>query len=258
MKTKIFFAVLLFSIFLSVFCYGFIYIKNRGDRPKDQLRISPDGQKIGYFLDLNYFTDEEKNKEINFIDYDNYTALVIMNKDGSDKKEIYRGDYHTSYWEWLDNNDVIVYHDCGTECMTGLIIDANTGKRKVELFYGVDYQWSPSKKLVMVYHYSSTYGITVGDKFGNDIFNLRREKGKIYSKLIEETKGEWSPDNKKIALIIKKKNQEKLELLVFDVENNFKTIYRMDWENNFLNLSWRDNNTISYEVNNQLKEITVK
>lgn len=82
-------------------------------KPKTHLKISPNNQKLGYFLDLNLYIDRTKNKEVN-IDYDNHAALVVINKDGSDKKELYRGDYHTSHWEWLDDQTVRVYHSAGT------------------------------------------------------------------------------------------------------------------------------------------------
>lgn len=114
-------------------------------KPKTHLKISPDGQKLGYFLDLNYFIDKEKNKEINFIDYDNYTALMIMNKDGSDKKEIYRGDYHTSYWEWLDNQTTRVYRSAGTGVRIYRDININISEPFVAVEYLFPEFWTPVK-----------------------------------------------------------------------------------------------------------------
>lgn len=114
-------------------------------KPKTHLKISPDGQKLGYFLDLNYFIDKEKNKEINFIDYDNYTALMIMNKDGSDKKEIYRGDYHTSYWEWLDNQTVRVLRSAGTGVRIYRDININTSEPFIAKDHLSPEFWTPVK-----------------------------------------------------------------------------------------------------------------
>ncbi|MBU3965085.1 hypothetical protein KKG29_03095 [Patescibacteria group bacterium] len=229
-------------------------------KPKTQLKISPDGQKLGYFLDLNYFIDKEKNKEINFIDYDNYTALVITNKDGSDKKEIYRGDYHTSYWEWLDADEVVVYYNCGTECMIGFVIDANMGTKKAELLYGVGYQWSPDKKYVVAYHYVAVYyGITIGNKFGNETFTYKRTLPEIYSELTDKTEARFSPDSKKLALILKKENEKRLELLVFDLEKNLKIIYQRDLEDiAFANFHWIDNQKIIYQIGQEIKEVLIE
>lgn len=194
-------------------------------KPKTHLEMSPNGQKLGYFLELNSFIDKEKNKKIDSIDYDNYTALIIMNTDASEKKEIYKGDYHTSYWEWLDNNEVAVYYNCGSECMIGFVIDVDTGTEEAKLLYGVGHEWSPNKELVVAYHYSGGYGITVGDKYGNVLFEFRRPLPSVYSKLAaNETKATWSEDGKTLSLVIKKENEEKLEIIKFDVDNDFKII----------------------------------
>jgi len=193
---------------------------------KSHLKISPQNGMIGYFSFLNY----SKLKETTESDYDNETSLSVMTIDGKNHKEVYRGNYHTSDWEWLNEDEIVVYYGCGTECEVGFVIDAKTGKRKAQLQYGVGYEWSPDKKLVVAYNYSVEYGITVGNKKGNELYALRRGVPDFYSRLVDKTKAAWSPDGSKIALIIKKENQEALELVVFDVKKNFQTISQSDLE----------------------------
>jgi len=196
---------------------------------KSRLISSPTEKRLGYFQDIHKAgaeidkDDPEAAREY----WDNYTSLRMMNIDGSGKKEIYRGSYKTSNWEWLNDEEVVVYYNCGTECLVGFLIDANTGERKAELQYGVGHEWSPNKELVLVYNYSGGYGITIGDKKGNVVFSIKREPQKYYG-LVFSTEVEWAPDGSKIAVVIKKENLEEMELLVFDVEDNFKQIFQSD------------------------------
>ena len=157
-------------------------------------------------------------------------SLVVMDIPRRKFREVYKGSYHTSYWEWLNEDELVVYYGCGTECMVGFVVDVKTGRRKAQLQYGVGYEWSPDKKLVLAYNYSGEYGITVGNKKGKELFALRRDASDRYSKLVDKTKTAWSPDGSKIALIIKKENQEVLELMIVDVKKNFQTISRSDLE----------------------------
>lgn len=182
---------------------------------KSHLILSPDKKKLGFFQD--------NDREGEEIDYNNYTLLKMMNIDGSEVREIYRGGYKTSYWEWLNNTEVVVYYGCGTECMVGFVVDINTAERKAQLQYGVGHEWSPDKELVLAYNYSGNYGITVGDKKGNVVFSLKREHSP-YSDLVYKTKAIWSSDGNTISVVIKKENQEELERLVFDVKDDFKLV----------------------------------
>lgn len=215
--------------------------------PIDYLIFSPSKNKFGYFENLDIY---DKN-----VPYDKQLILHVVDQNTKDKKEIYHGSFRTSDWEWFSEKEILVGYNCGTECKVLYLIDIDSNKRHT-LQYGVGYQWSPNKELVFAYHYTAAYGITVGDKFGNETFNLRRDKN--FSELIWKTKAAWSPDSKKLALIIKKENQEKLELLVFDVENNFKTIYQKDLEaNDFNNLSWQNNQVVSYQIGDEIKKILI-
>lgn len=185
---------------------------------KSHLKISPDNSRLGYFVSLNCL-----NKF--FLDYENHTSLYIISIDGKSNKEIYKGNYHTSNWDWLNNEEVIVYYGCGTECMAGFVIDANTGEQKSQLQYGVNYTWSPDKKYALAYNYSGKYGITVGDKKGNILLSVRREPSDY--DLIGETEAIWSPDSAKLAVIIKKEGTGDMELLIFKAPD-FGQIFQTD------------------------------
>lgn len=191
---------------------------------KSSLEVAPDQRKLGYFRHL--YSKPIYQDEASY--YENYLALMIYDLITENEKEIYRGDYHTSYWKWLNNNEAVVYYNCGTECMIGFLIDAHTGAEKARLLYGVGYEWSPNKELVVAYHYSGGYGVTVGDKYGNVLFEFRRPLPSVYSKLATETEAIWSEDGKTLILTIKKENEEKLEIIKFDVDNNFQIISQDD------------------------------
>lgn len=125
--------------------------------------------------------------------------------------------------EWLNDKEFVVYRGCGTECQIAYIFDIEKNYKR-KLFYGVGYQWSPDKELVVAYHFSGGYGITVGDKYGNVLFEFRRPLPLTYSKLTDETEIMWSDDSKILILIIKKADEEELETIKFDVDNDFKVI----------------------------------
>ena len=205
---------------------------------KSHLKISSEKTKLGYFVNLNSLNSPDKET-----DYENHTALMIIDVNGQNKKEIYRGSYHTSNWEWLNENEVVVYYGCGTECMVGFVTDTNSGQRKAELQYGVGYEWSPNRELVVAYHYWN-YGITVGDKKGKELLSIFRHTTS-YRDLSGKTKSIWAPDSSKLALIIKKENKNQMELLVFDVTNNFKKILRRDVDNaDEYNLEWSEDSKL--------------
>lgn len=200
---------------------------------KSSLEISPDQKRIGYYRHLYSKPIYHDQKSY----YENYLAFMVYDLDTEKEREIFRGNYQLGDWEWIDSKEIVLYQSCGTECVGFWRIDIETGEKNPANF-GVNYQWSPDKKYVLAYHYTLC-GITVGDKFGNTIFNLRREKNKIFPKLAEKTQGFWSPDSKKLALIIKKENEEELEFLIFDVVNNFQIIYQNDFKNvDFNDFPW--------------------
>lgn len=199
----------------------------------DYLKFSPSNKKLGFYYESGNYLSSGRD-----------IALAIMDIDGKSIKKVYEGSFKTSYWEWLNNEEVVVYYGCGAECMVAYVIDVNSSERKAELQYGVNYKWSPNKELALAYNYSGKYGITVGDKKGKTIFFIRRNPTAPYD-LIYQTNTEWSPDNGKLALIIKKENQDRLELLVFNARDDFKQIFQADID--FLKdieLSWSNNNKI--------------
>jgi len=184
----------------------------------DYLKFSPLNNKLGFFYESG-----------NYLSAGRDIALAIMDIGGKSIKKVYEGSFKTSYWEWLNNEEVVVYYGCGTECIVAYVINVNSGEKKSELQYGVGHKWSPDKELVLAYNYSYRYGITIGDKIGNVLFSIKREPV-TYHGLIYKTKVAWSPDSSKIAVVIKKENQDQLELLVFDVQENFKQIFQSDVE----------------------------
>lgn len=217
---------------------------------KSLLKVAPDQEKIGYYKHL--YSKPIYQDEASY--YENYLALMVYDLIKGEEKEVFRGDYHFGDWEWISSREIVLYRGCGTECVGFWRVNIETGEKNA-VHYGVGYQWSPDKKYVLAYHYTF-YGITVGDKFGNEVFNLQREKDKIFPKLAEKTKGVWSPDSEKLALIVKKENEEKLELLIFDVENNFRMIYQNDLVDiNFSDFSWVDVKTVSCRIGGEIKKI---
>ena len=62
--------------------------------------------------------------------YQNYTSLIINPGYASTPTEVYRGNYHTSSWEWEDIDHISVYNNCGTCCRYYYLININT--RKIE------------------------------------------------------------------------------------------------------------------------------
>ena len=95
--------------------------------------FSPDDSfRYGYFQNLHkndeYFNENSNKQREEY--YKNYTALVINTGYGSTPVEVYRGDIHTSYWEWEDINHVKVYTSCGTCCRYYYLV--NIDSRKIE------------------------------------------------------------------------------------------------------------------------------
>lgn len=194
------------------------------DFGKSSLEVAPDQRKLGYFRHL--YSKPIYQDEASY--YENYLALMIYNLDTGEEQEVFRGDYRFGNWEWLSSKEIILYRGCGTECVGFWRVDIETEEENV-VNYGVGYQWSPDKELVVAHHYSGGYGITVGDKYGTIFFEFRRPLPPVYSRLADETKAIWAEDGKVLTLIIKKENEEKLEVIKFDVDNNFKIISQEDW-----------------------------
>lgn len=198
-----------------------------------QMQFSPSKKKLGFYYESGNYSSSARD-----------IGLAVMDIGDKSIKKIYEGDYKTSYWEWLNNEEVVVYYGCGSECLAAYIVNIDSGERTAELQYGVGYEWSPDKKSVIAYNYADKYGVTVGDKAGKIIFSLKRSQSAPYD-LIYKTAAEWSPDSGKLALIIKKENQNRRELLVFDAQADYERIFQSDVDDyEDMKLNWKGENTV--------------
>ena len=92
--------------------------------PKSHLEVFEKNNIIGYFQNVQ---KRHQPSPVNMDEYyKNYVKLMIKKEDNEEPYEIYRGDVHTSYWEWRDNKHVIVYYGCGTHCLYYYVININT------------------------------------------------------------------------------------------------------------------------------------
>jgi len=198
-----------------------------------QFNLNSSINKFGFFENFDIY---DKN-----IPYDRQIVLHVGDAKTHELKEIYHGSHKSSGWSWFSDDDILISYGCGTECQVLYLVNIESNKQ-YQLQYGVGYEWSPDKKMVLAYHYTAGFGITVGDKFGNILFRFIKESSQD-SKLINLTLAVWSSDSDKIALIIRKQNEEKLELLVFDAENDFEHIFQSDINSyKAQELKWSDDN----------------
>ena len=94
--------------------------------PKSHLEIFDKNNMIGYFQNIQ---KRHQPSSVNMDEYyRNYVKLMIKKTDDEEPYEVYRGDVHTSYWEWRDNKHVVVYYGCGTHCLYYYVININTKK----------------------------------------------------------------------------------------------------------------------------------
>lgn len=214
--------------------------KNRVVFNKNQINnliFSPLKDKVG-FLDSVGVNDKS-------IPYERQVLLYAGSVNRRNFKEIFHGSFRTSGWEWFNNDEIIVYYNCGTECQLLYLANVDSGEGNA-LIYGVNYDWSPNSELALAYHYYSwgIYGITVGNSRGKELFSVTRNPTHSDNQeLIGKTKAKWSSDSSKLALIIKKENKNQMELLIFDVVNNFKQIFGQDVDNSGeYNLGWDEDN----------------
>ena len=98
--------------------------------PKSHLEVFDKNNMIGYFQNV------QKRHQPNLVNmdeyYKNYVKLMIKQGENQAPYEIYRGDVHTSYWEWKDDKHVIVYYGCGTHCLYYYVIDIDTKQTENE------------------------------------------------------------------------------------------------------------------------------
>lgn len=188
------------------------------NNPISNLVFSPSRDRFGYLVNYSIYDEN--------IPYDKTTILRIEDADTRVSKQVYHGSFRTSGWEWFSDNEVLVSEGCGTECQAQFLINLEYGKQYT-LQYGVGYQWSPNKKMVVAYNYSLRRGITVGDKFGKKLFRyvLTPRNDTHFANTPQAL---WSPDSNKLAVAMEKETGEGFDLLVFGVKKNFKKILRSD------------------------------
>jgi len=210
--------------------------KRNQDLKNISLAFSPNKSQLAFFQEkiIKDSTSVSKNT-----DYVNETVVVLQQGDSTE--EIFKGDFHLSNLEWLNDRELVIYRSCGTECMAATIIDTDT-KLLQDMSLGVGYTWSPNKQYVAVHHYSNKYGISVanrGNEYGRRLLEIRRDHPDVGSGLTDQTSIAWSPDSGKVAVVIRKENEEKLELLVYTVEKQFVLLHQQDIEQtDITNLAW--------------------
>lgn len=187
------------------------------NNPIGNLQFSPSGQRAGF---MEFRDVHDKNISI--------TEQVIFHiglTNGKKYQAVYHGDFKTSGWEWLNENELVVYDNCGTECVVGFLYDVRDGKKEADL-WAVGHEWSPDKQMILSYNYTIGYGVMVQDKKGEDLFLIARQQPIPYNKLMDETRAIWSPDSTKLALAIRKETENRMELLIYNTKDNFKIIYQ--------------------------------
>ncbi len=83
------------------------------------LEYSPDGKKFAYYQ--HKFI--EANNETNDSDY----TLLIIEQDGKEKV-VFQTNFGSTYFEWLNNNQVKVYKGCGSSCLISYVVNIYTKK----------------------------------------------------------------------------------------------------------------------------------
>lgn len=74
--------------------------------------------RLGFFHQPQFFSQGSTSD----------TALAILNAKTREIKEVYRGSYKTSSWEWDGASSVIVYYNCGSSCRYAYKIYVKTGE----------------------------------------------------------------------------------------------------------------------------------
>jgi hypothetical protein len=85
----------------------------------DYLRFSSSKEKLGFFYEHYDYPIAGRDVSLAILDV---KSLAI--------KVVYTGSYHTSQWEWNDEDHVTVYYSCGTCCMYVHYINVVTGKEE--------------------------------------------------------------------------------------------------------------------------------
>lgn len=215
-------------------------------------KSSPSGKKLAYF--------QAKSTENDISQIGDKDYMSIMVEDGANETAVFKGDFHLSSLEWLTDDELVVYRSCGTECITANLVNTKTAEKQA-INLGVGYSWSPDKQYVLAYHYATNYGISVTsreDRFEKSLLQIRRIYPSSRSILADQTRATWAPDSTKLALIIRKEREELLELLVFDVLNNFRVLVQRDLaETEISSLAWSNNTIVTLTENGIDRKISL-
>ena len=96
-----------------------IYEEENAILKQRSLEYSPDGQKFAYYQ--HKFIDD-----IRETDDSDYTSLIVEQYDR--RKVVFQTNFGSSYFEWLNNNEIKVYKGCGSSCLTSYLINIHTKK----------------------------------------------------------------------------------------------------------------------------------
>lgn len=212
------------------------YEQENKELKERSLLYSPSGLQIAYI-------EHKFIMNISEIDNNDYVHLIVAQ--GENKRQVFSGNYQIGFFEWLSDDTIAVYKNCGTECMIAYRIELPTLQTH-RFYFGSGYTWSPNGKYVFASLSVPQHVITVADAFGTSLFTLRREPLVISNTSVPH-KALWSPDSSKLAILIGKESKEKLELIIFDVENNFSLLSRHDIDpSSFRDFFWRDYQNVIY------------
>lgn len=179
------------------------------------LRRSPSKRFIGFFHDTS--GDERAGKDV---------ALEVMDIETKDVTMVYEGDYKTSDWEWIDDDQVIVYHNCGSPCYSFTIMSTKGEALYGPRMFGLSYTLSPDKKwLLGSVDWNRTLGVSV--------MNIETKKehefiqaGIPNHEYAAYARAVWSADSRKLAVLNKQPDSEHIEAVVYDVGNDFRVLRR--------------------------------
>src|SRR3990167_5067183 len=146
------------------------HLRSRNQNLKSiSLEFSPNKSKSAFFQEKVIKDSTNASRDADYV-----SETVVVLQQGNKTEEIFKGDFHLSNLEWLNDRELVIYR--------------------------------------------SKYGISVADRgneYGRRLLEIRRDHPDVGSGLTDQTTVGWSPDSSKLAVVIRKENEEKLELLVY-------------------------------------------